>query len=89
MGLIPAKTVRMSEYQDLGIQPARLILMQRRIGVAECADAIGANRSHLGRVLAGHYPASRLMRAAVCRYLGLPESECFADEREPVGSGVR
>jgi hypothetical protein len=85
MGLIRAKTVRMSEYQDLGIQPARLVLMQRRIGVAECADAIGANRSHLGRVLAGHYPASRLMKAAVSQYLGLSEAECFVDQRQPVG----
>jgi hypothetical protein len=85
MGVIHGKTVRMSEYQDLGIQPARLVLMRRKIGVAEAADAIGANRSHLGRVLAGHYPASRLMRAAVAEYLGLPEDECFADQRQPVG----
>jgi hypothetical protein len=84
MRVIHGKTVRMSESRDVKIQPARLVLLQRRIGVAEAADAIGVSRHHLGKVLYGHYPASPLMRAAVARFLDLDESACFADQRQPV-----
>lgn len=83
------KSEKTSEAAGSGVTTARLILLERRITVGEAAAAIGVNREHLTGVLSGRRPASRLIRAAVARYLGLPESECFTDGRQPVGSGVR
>jgi transcriptional regulator with XRE-family HTH domain len=63
--------------QHRPVQPARMVLVSRRITLRKAAAAIGVTEHWLGKVLSGQQTPSHELRAALAEFLDLPEDQLF------------
>lgn len=58
-------------------QPAKMVLVARRIHQTQVARDLGLSQQWVSDVLNSRRPAPELFRRRLTAYLGLPESELF------------
>lgn len=72
-------------YRPLPPPPLAQFL-RPRLTMTDLAEAAGVDPSYISRVASGQVPASRKVREAATRLLGLPEETLFGDRLDGEGS---
>ena len=73
------------ELIDLGVQPARLELVARRIPITRAARDLQVHEVHLGGVLGGRRRPSERLRRRIADYLDMSPDALFTDDTSSNG----